>query len=346
MSAPRSNSNTTSTPIIVAHNLSKWYGEVIGLNHFNLTVEPGITGIVGPNGAGKSTLFKLVCGMIKPNVGTVTVMGEHPWRNDRLLGSIGLCPDFDNLADDMTGRRFLRLVGGLHAKTGAPLQERIKEVGAIVGLSDALDRAIAGYSRGMRQRLKIAGAILPDPQLLLLDEPLSGTDPLARRQLIELIQQLHFDRGHDIVVSSHVLFEVERLTSTVALIYKGRAVASGELSEIRALLDRHPHRIVIEADRDALLALAQRLIVRDEVVAVRFNTSAGAATDRSDETHAQGAVSATERSPNKGITVEVVRPDIFFDALPRIVTELDCAITQLYSRDESLEAVFKYIVGW
>lgn len=305
--------------IIVAKNLSKWYGEVIGVNTLELDVRPGITGMVGPNGAGKSTFFKLVSGLIRPSVGTISVLGEVPWGNPPLMARIGLCPDYDNLSDEQTARSFLRFVGGLHGMKGTALASRIDEVGRIVGMADHMDRRIGGYSKGMRQRMKIAGAMLHDPELLLLDEPLSGTDPLGRREIIELVHALHDDHGHHVIVSSHVLHEVERLTSNVAVIYKGRAVATGDIQEIRDLIDQHPHRIIVESD--GLEELARRFLGMDGVVSVWF------APDRSH------------------VVLQVTKPDEFFSSMPDLVGELGSNVRKMYSLDDSLESVFRYLVG-
>ncbi len=309
-----------TAPIISARGISKWYGQVIGLNYFNLDVMPGITGIVGPNGAGKSTFFKLVTGMIKANVGELQVLGKKPWMNTKIHAKLGLCPDFDNLSDDMTGKEFLKLSGGLHAMSGTSLDNRISEVSEIVGMTDAIGRKIGGYSKGMRQRIKIAGTILHDPELLLLDEPLAGTDPLARKELIDLIQSLHKEHDHNVIVSSHVLFEVERMTKNVALVYKGRAVAAGHISEIRGLIDKHPHKIVIEGED--LNKLAKELLDKDYTVSVGFYP------DR------------------KSIWVQVSKPEDFFNDIPKIVTEMECKITKIHSLDDNLEAVFRFLVGW
>jgi ABC-2 type transport system ATP-binding protein len=309
-----------TAPIITARGISKWYGQVIGLNYFNLDVMPGITGIVGPNGAGKSTFFKLVTGLIKANVGELSVLSQRPWMNSPLHAKLGLCPDFDNLSDEMTGKEFLKLSGGLHAMSGPSLDKRISEVSEIVGMTDAIGRKIGGYSKGMRQRIKIAGTLLHDPELLLLDEPLAGTDPLARKDLMDLIETLHKEHGHNVIVSSHVLFEVERMTKNVALIYKGRAVAAGHISEIRGLIDKHPHKIVIEGEN--LKILAKELLDREYTVSVGFHP------DR------------------KSIWVQVSKPEDFYNHIPTIVSKLECRITKIHSLDDDLEAVFRYLVGW
>jgi ABC-2 type transport system ATP-binding protein len=309
-----------SVPVISAKGLSKWYGEVIGLNTLELDVFPGITGIVGPNGAGKSTLFKLVLGLLRPNVGTVTVLGQNPWGNTKLMARLGLCPDFDNLSDVQTATAYLQLVGGLHGMKGTKLDARIKEVGEIIGMTEHMGRKIGGFSKGMRQRMKIAGAMLHSPELLLLDEPLSGTDPLGRREIIKLVHTLHKEHGHNVIVSSHVLHEIERLTPQVAVIYKGRAVASGDIQEIRNLIDKHPHNIIIESDM--IDDLAKHFVEMDCVVSMEFK-------------------------PDKScVIVQVSKPDEFFDEMPFLVEELGCNVTKMYSLDDNLESVFRYLVGW
>ncbi len=307
-----------TAPVLWARELSKWYGEIIGLNMLDLDVFPGITGIVGPNGSGKSTLFKLVSGLIRPSVGTVSVLGEDPWANPPLMARLGMCPDYDNLSDEMTGRASLRLVGGLHGINGPRLGPRIDEVARIVGMAKHIDRRIGGYSKGMRQRMKIAGAMLHEPELLLLDEPLSGTDPLGRKELIDIVHALHRDLGHNVIVSSHVLHEIERLTSQVAVIYKGRAVATGDIHEIRGLIDKHPHNIIVESDK--LEELAKRFVGMGEVVSVQYGEG------------------------RRHLVLQVSRPDEFFNAMPGIVGELGCNVQKMYSLDDDLESVFRYLV--
>ena len=307
-------------PVVMANTLSKWYGEVIGLNGFNLEIGKGITGIVGPNGSGKSTLFKLVTGTIKPNSGTLLVMGQRPWKNPQQLSKIGFCPDYDFLPPDLTGREYLSFSGGLHGMQGTSLDSRIEEVLAVVEMKGAADRKMGGYSKGMRQRMKIAGSLIHDPELLLLDEPLTGTDPMVRREIIELVRHLHKDHGHDIVVSSHVLHEIERMTHQVALIYKGRAVASGDISEIRRLMSDHPHDIVLEGKE--MLALARLLLDK------KFTVSLELSPDR------------------RTLHVKVSQPEEFFDEVPDLIKESGSTLERMESLDDDLESVFRYLVRW
>ena len=305
-------------PLIKTVDLSKWYGEVIGLNSFELEIFSGITGLVGPNGAGKSTFFNLAIGTLKPKTGHILVLGQNPWMNPKLKSSIGFCPDYDNLSDEATGREFLELLGGLHGLKGMNLKNRINDVSDTVGMKDNLYRKISGYSKGMRQRIKLAGSIIHEPKLLLLDEPLKGADPNVRKTLIKVIKSLNSDLGHDIIVSSHVLYEIERMTNKIALIYKGRAIASGEISEIRNLIDEHPHNIIIEGNK--LSGLAKKLLDMKYTISVGF------------------------QEERKIIKVQVSKPDEFFDTITELITSLDCEIERMYSLDDNLEAVFNYLV--
>ncbi len=306
-------------PVVHARGLSKWYGNVIGLNGFNVDIMDGITGIVGPNGSGKSTFFKLIVGTIKSNAGDLLVNGKRPWGDTEQLNGIGFCPDYEFLPLDVTGRQYLQFLGGLHAIEKTALRHRIVEVSGIVGMAKELDRKMYGYSKGMKQRMKIAGALLHEPKLLLLDEPLVGLDPIARRDLIELTRSLHHKHGHNIIVSSHVLHEIERMTHNIVLIYKGRAVASGEIDEIRNLIDQHPHSIIVEGK--GVSDLAKKLLDMEYAVSVGFNEN------------------------RESITVRVKRPDDFFDTLPGLLEETECNIEKMYSLDDNLESIFKYLVG-
>lgn len=301
-------------PIVSAKGLSKWYGDVIGLNTLNLDLYPGITGIVGPNGAGKSTFFKLIMGLIRPRLGEISVLGENPWGNSRINARIGFCPDYDSLPLDSNGRDYLRLIATLNGVEDT--EASIADVAQTVGMSKDIGRRIGGYSKGMKQRVKIAAALIHRPELLILDEPLAGTDPLGRKDLIDLIRSLHHDSGFDVIVSSHVLREVERMTREIALLYKGRAIASGNVSEIRALIDQHPHRIVVRGE--GTRELAKRLLDEGYVISVRLDED--------------------------GITVEVDDPEGFFTSIPEMTADMGVRVEEMYSLDDSLEAVFEYLV--
>lgn len=305
------------TAVVEAKGVMKWYGEVLGLNGFTATFEPGITGLVGPNGAGKSTLFKILIGQLRANGGEVRLLGEDPWNNVTLKRRIGYCPESNQLYGWLTARQFVELLLRLDGFEAAKARATAKESLAFVGLTSAMDRPLRTYSRGMRQRAKLAQALAHGPDLLILDEPLSGADPMARVQILRAISEFAKRGGH-VLMSTHVLYEVERVTSNIVLIHNGKAIASGDLHAIRALIDEHPHavRIATGAPRE----LAQALAGMDHVVSVEF--------------------------PEAGtLLVRTRKPDAFYRELPGIVVDRKLDVRGLESPDDSLEAVFRYLVG-
>ncbi len=299
-------------------SVSKWYGQVIGVNHLSLQVGTGVTGLLGPNGAGKSTLLQLATGQLRPSQGEVRVLGHRPWNNAALNRLIGLCPEQDAFFEWMTGREFLTAcarLGGLGRKGARTAAERVLEQ---VRMTEHADRPVRGYSKGMRQRTKLAQALVHEPRVLFLDEPLSGTDPVARRELIDLVLELG-ELGRTILVSSHVLHEVQAFTRQVVLMNRGRLVAFGDVRQVRDLIDAHPHRIVLRSP-DAR-ALAAKLVRWDDIVGVELRRADGA------------------------IVIETRAPDQFYSRLPALALDADTPIDEVYSDDDNLEAVFKYLVN-
>ena len=305
------------TAIVEAAGVTKWYGEVLGLNGFTATVDPGITGLVGPNGAGKSTLFKLLIGQLQPSGGKLLLLGEDPWNNVALKRRIGYCPESNQLYGWLTGQQFVELLLKLDGVGTAEARRAAAESLAFVGLTAAKDRPLRTYSRGMRQRAKLAQALAHGPELLILDEPLSGADPMARVQILRAITEFAARGGH-VIMSTHVLYEVERVTSNIVLIHNGKAIASGNLHAIRALIDEHPHavRLATSQPRD----LAQALAALDHVVSVEF-VDAGT------------------------LLVRTRKPDAFYRDLPGIVVDRKLDVHGVESPDDSLDAVFRYLVG-
>ncbi len=236
----------SSAPVVVTEHLSKWYGEVSGLNDVSVAIPRGVTGLLGPNGAGKSTFMKLVTGQLAPSTGTVRVLGEPIWGNPALYARIGFCPDQDAFYERMTGRRWLEALVRLNGLRQADAHTAATRALEVVDLIDAADRKIGSYSKGMRQRVKLAQAIVHDPELLILDEPLSGMDPLMRRRTIRLIKDWARD-GKSVLVSSHILHEVEAMTSNILLVNNGRILAEGNVHQIRELIDEHPHTVSVRA---------------------------------------------------------------------------------------------------
>ncbi len=303
-------------PIVAADHLSKWYGQVIGLNDVTLTVPPGITGLLGPNGAGKSTFLKLATGQLKPSQGTIAVLGQPIWRNPALYFHIGFCPEQDAFYDRMTGLEWVSALVRLNGVSDAEAAALARRALETVDLADAADKKIGAYSKGMRQRVKMAQALVHDPDLLILDEPLSGLDPIARRKTIKLIKDWGRS-GRSVIVSSHILHEIEAMTANILLINQGRILAEGNVHQIRDLIDEHPHTVYIKADRTR--ALAREFLAFDDVLSLKFEDEA--------------------------VVVQTARPDGFYARLTELAASGDLgAIHEVTSPDDNLQAVFKYLV--
>jgi len=305
----------SSFAVLQAQRLSKWYGMVQGLNNVTLEIGHGVTGLLGPNGAGKSTFLKLITGQIKASKGELLIQGKPVWNNTRLMSSLGYCPEQDAFYHWMTGFEFvstlLQLAGHERKDAEAAGEAALK----LLDMGKAMDRKISGYSKGMRQRVKIAQAIAHDPQILVLDEPLGGTDPVGRVKIIEVMKKMATE-GKDIIVSSHVLHDVERITRNIVLINKGRIIAQGNIHDIRALIDQHPHMVRIRTTGARRLA---GLLTGDEtVVSIEFTEG--------------------------GLVVKTTKPELFYARLPGIMTENEIPYTELTSPDDNLDAVFRYLV--
>ena len=303
-------------PIIAADHLSKWYGQVIGLNDVSVTVPPGVTGLLGPNGAGKSTFMKLITGQLKPSKGTIAVLGEPIWGNPALYFKIGFCPEQDAFYDRMTGLEWVTALvrlNGVSETEGAAMARRALET---VDLVDAADKKIGAYSKGMRQRIKMAQALAHEPELLILDEPLAGMDPIARRKTIRMIKDLA-RAGRSVLVSSHILHEIESMTANILLINQGRIVAEGNVHQIRDLIDEHPHTVYIKADQTR--ALAREFLAQDDVLSLKFEDEA--------------------------VVVQTARPDAFYARLTELAASGELGgIHEVTSPDDNLQAVFQYLV--
>jgi ABC-2 type transport system ATP-binding protein len=234
----------TVKELVHAEGVSKWYGQVSGLNNVTVSIPPGITGLLGPNGAGKSTFMKLMTGQLKPSQGVIRVLGEPIWGNPRIYDRIGFCPEQDAFYDRMTGLEWVTALVRLNGLSDADAEAAAKRALDRVDLMFAADKKIGAYSKGMRQRVKLAQALVHDPELLILDEPLTGMDPLMRRKTIRLIKDWA-RAGKHIIVSSHILHEIESMTSNILLINNGRILAEGNVHQIRDLIDTHPHTVYV-----------------------------------------------------------------------------------------------------
>ena len=306
------------TPVIAVQDLGRWYGQVVGLNDLTLEIGEGITGLIGPNGAGKSTLLKLIAGEIRPSRGSLRVLGEVPFANRALFGRLGFCPQQDALYERMTGLQFVSFLVRLSGFSRADAKRMAWRALERVALEDAASRATKTYSKGMRQRVKLAQAIAHEPELLVVDEPLTGLDPIAREALTALFKELASE-GKSILLSSHVLHEVESMTREIVLLHRGRLLAQGEVREVRDLLSRHPRRIEFEARAPRRLAGA--LMELDLVSSIQVSPE------------------------NSRLLVETSDAGGFFRALTPLVAEGDFGVTGMECGDEDLESVFDYLVG-
>jgi ABC-2 type transport system ATP-binding protein len=305
-------------PLVEFRSVSKWYGNVIGINNLTILIPRGVTGLLGPNGAGKSTLLQLATGQLRPSQGAVRVLGRSVWNNSALNRLIGLCPEQDAFYEWMTGWDFVYTCARLSTLARPQARAAATRALELVGMSENKDRAIRGYSKGMRQRTKLAQALVHDPEVLFLDEPLTGTDPVARRDMIDVIMRLGAE-GKSVLVSSHVLHEVQAMTPNIILLNHGRLVAEGNVRQIRDLIDKYPHRIVLVSDN--YRELAARLVTFEDVEGLKI------------------------LGKEQGILVETRAPDAFYNRLPTISLESGNLIREVYSDDDNLEAVFKYLVS-
>jgi len=305
------------TGVVNADSVTKRYGEVLGLNRFTASFPSGITGLVGPNGAGKSTLFRLLAGQLRSDAGSLTLLGFPAWGQGEFRRRVGYCPEHAALFDWMTGFDFVTTLLRVDGFSRANAQERAGRAIETVGLTEARDRRLKAYSKGMRQRIKLAQCIAHDPELILLDEPLNGVDPVGRATLSALMRQLS-TTGHHLIVSSHVLYEVERLTGQIVMISHGQAIAQGDLHRIRDLIDSHPHMVDLETPDPR--GLARLLGAWDHVVSIEF------------------------AGPEK-LRVLTRSPEAFYAALPALVVTENLAVRSVHSADDNLDAVFRYLAG-
>ncbi|MGE5183675.1 MAG: ABC transporter ATP-binding protein [Acidobacteriota bacterium] len=302
--------------VVTAERCSKWYGHVLGVSDVTWHCKGGIVGLLGPNGAGKSTLIKMMAGLLRPSRGELKVFGESPFADASVRARIGYAPEHEKTYDDLTALELVTVMAelaGVPRERAAAAAERAIDQ---MGMTDAMHRRVKGFSKGMRQRTKLATAIAHDPDFLLLDEPLTGVDPVARVDIVERIRALG-DAGKTIVVSSHVLYEIEALTSEIVVIYRGQVLAEGNVYEIRKLIDRHPHRIRVECD--APRAIAAALAGADHVARLAFERGA--------------------------VLIETRDPDRCYDQLADAVLAANIAVRALTSPDNNLGAVFDYLTG-
>jgi ABC-2 type transport system ATP-binding protein len=303
-------------PLLLFDHVSKWYGPVLGVNQVTLELRPGITGLVGANGAGKTTLMRLATGQLRPELGTVRVLGRNAWHAEAKR-HIGYCPDMDSFYEEMSGRQFLESMARLCGFRRREARRRTAQVLERVGMQADAGRRLRGYSKGMRQRIKVAQALIHDPGVLILDEPLGGIDPIGRQEFLTLFRQLAA-RGKCLLVSSHELEELEKLTDHVAVMARGRIAAVGTLAQIRELLDDHPLAILMASDQPRPLAGA--LLALPDVVGV-------------------------ELGGRNSLIVRARNPRRFFRDFAGLVLEEHFDVRHLETLDDSTHAILGYLLG-
>jgi ABC-2 type transport system ATP-binding protein len=309
---------SVSEQMIVFEDVSKFYGEVLGVNRVDLRIAPGITSLVGPNGSGKTTLMNLMTGLLKPTNGRIGVLGISPDEPEALFRKLGYCSQFDSFPRGATARSFIEFYLSVHGYSRRDTQDLAHRALERVSMLEAADRKVSAFSKGMRQRVRLAQSIAHDPSVLVLDEPLNGLDPMARAEIIRLFRALA-DEGMFLIISSHILHEVDMMSDSVVLLHNGYVVAEGEVRGVRNEIDDHPIQILIRCDRPQ--TLASRLFEHEQTVEARIHN------DR------------------KGLFVKTRNPDEFYLLLNRVITEQRLQVESVEPVDDDLNAVYQYLIA-
>ncbi|HEU4835442.1 MAG TPA: ABC transporter ATP-binding protein [Pyrinomonadaceae bacterium] len=304
--------------LIIFDNVSKFYGEILGVNRVNLQIAPGITSLVGPNGAGKSTLMNLMTGLLRPSRGSISILGIPTDQPEQLFRKVGYCTQFDSFPRGVTGREFINSFLFVHGYDRKQANELSQLAIERVNLADAADRKVAAYSKGMRQRIRLAQSIAHQPAVLILDEPLNGLDPMVRAETIALFRKLASEGLH-LIISSHILHEVDMMSDRVVLLNNGYIVAEGNIHGVRDEMEEHPMQILIRCDQPA--KLASYVFAQNHVVEARLHD------DR------------------RGLFVKTRDADRFYLLLNRAVAEGEVNVESVAPVDDDLSAVYQYLIG-
>ena len=307
-----------SETLVTFHDVSRFYGEVLGINKVSLAIPPGVTSLVGPNGSGKTTLMNLMTGLIRPTQGEIRVLGVAPDQPERLCPMVGYCTQFDAFPKGLTGYQFIYSYLLLHGFTAAECAERATAALHRINMFGAAGRPVAAYSKGMRQRVKLAQAIAHDPQVLVLDEPLNGLDPMARAETIALFREWG-EKGRHVIVSSHILHEVDRISDQVILLSQGYVVAEGRIQGVRDEVKEQPMQILVRT-------------LRPEVLAARLFT-------------ARAAVEARISADGKGLLLRTRDADATYLMLNRVVLEEGLEVESVAPADDDVNSVYQYLIG-
>jgi ABC-2 type transport system ATP-binding protein len=309
---------TTGNNTIVFDNVSKFYGEVLGVNRVNLSLPPGVTSLVGPNGSGKTTLMNLVTGLVRPTQGSISVLGFTPDQPEEFFRHVGYCTQFDSFPKGVTGYEFIFQSLMLRGLSSVEANQLTWEAIDRAGMREAALRKVAGYSKGMRQRIRLAQSIAHHPTVLVLDEPLNGLDPMARAETIALFEALGKEGLH-VVLSSHVLHEVDKISDQVVLMSYGYVVAEGKIHGVRNEMKEHPMQILVRCNAPNLLA--SRLFAQDHVVEAKLNRD------------------------GQGVLIRTRDADEFYLLLNKIVAEEDIALQVVAPADDDVNSVYQYLIG-
>ena len=304
--------------LITFENVSRFYGEVLGVNRVSLSIPPGVTSLVGPNGSGKTTLMNLMSGLLQPTDGKIEVLGISPGNPERLCKILGYCAQFDAFPKGLTGYKFIYSYLAVHGMSHAECDERTRAALEMVGLTGAADRHVGAYSKGMRQRVKLAHAIAHDPKVIVLDEPLNGLDPMARAEAIALFQQWGA-QGRHVIVSSHILHEVDRISDQVILLSQGYVVAEGQIQGVRSEVTDQPMQILVRCDRPSVLAA--RLFQQDHIV------------------------EAIIQGDGKNLLLRTKDADGFYLLLNRVILETGLEVESVAPADDDVNSVYQYLIG-
>jgi ABC-2 type transport system ATP-binding protein len=307
-----------SETLITFTNVSRFYGEVLGINNVSLSIPPGVTSLVGPNGSGKTTLMNLMTGLVRPTQGEITVLGMRPDDPEKLCRLVGYCSQFDAFPKGITAYQFVYSYLLMYGFPKLESEKRAHMALQMVGLTDAANRPVGAYSKGMRQRARLAQAIAHDPKVVILDEPLNGLDPLARAEAIALFEQWGKE-GRHVIVSSHILHEVDRISDQVILLSHGYVVAEGDIQGVRSEVKEQPMQILVRCDRPHLLAA--QLFLEDH------------------------AVEAKVSADGKGLLLRTSNGDRFYRLLNRVILDGGLEIESVAPADDDVNSVYQYLIG-
>ena len=302
---------------IILSGVSRWYGEILGVNRVSVEIHPGITGLVGPNGSGKSTLMNLICGLLRPGQGTVTVLGQRVWNNPELMRRIGYCSQADRFYEGFTGRQFVESMLALHGHGVEWTRRTAAQALETVGMAEHQNRRLRAYSKGMRQRIKIALALAHQPEILVLDEPFNGLDPVGRREMMELFAG-YARQGRTILLSSHILHEIEQMTDSILMMSNGYVLAEGQVTDVRDLLRSHPFQVFLRCSEPRRLA---SLMVAEE------------------------CVSSLQIEDERSLTLMTRDPDAFYLRLNDAIVQDGIDVDVVTLADENVQSIYQYLAG-